>query len=116
VEAGIDYQPAQVIYPFSKTSSCSSSSTGGQTLLRGQGEFLNTTTICVLAETEEVGEEHKDTFYDHLDRLYLRAPKHDIKILVVMGDFDAEVGKENFTQQMWKNLTLRRRQVTTDGG
>jgi hypothetical protein len=34
----------------------------------------------------------KDDFYEDLERIYMKAPKHDIK--VVMGDFNAKVGNE----------------------
>jgi hypothetical protein len=41
---------------------------------------------------EEKVEEQKDAFYEFLERLYLKAPKLDIKIVV--GDFHVKVGKE----------------------
>ena len=34
----------------------------------------------------------KDDFYEELERIYMKAPKHDIKIM--MGDFNAKVGRE----------------------
>ena len=34
----------------------------------------------------------KDDFYEDLERVYKKTPKHDIKI--VMGDFNAKVGDE----------------------
>jgi hypothetical protein len=55
--------------------------------LQIRGIFFNTTIICVHAPVEE-----KDDFYEDLERIYMKAPKHDIK--VVMGDFNAKVGKE----------------------
>jgi hypothetical protein len=61
--------------------------------LRVKGKFFNTTIICVHAPTEEKHEEQKDAFYEILERLYLKAPKHDIKI--VMGECNAKVGKEH---------------------
>ena len=61
--------------------------TGRISSLRIRGRFFNTTIICVHAPTEE-----KDDFYEDLERIYMKAPKHDIK--VVMGDFNAKVGKE----------------------
>jgi len=59
--------------------------------LRIRGVYFNTT-ICVHAPTEEKDEVQKDDFYEDLERIYTEAPKHDIK--VVMGDFNAKVGKE----------------------
>jgi hypothetical protein len=44
------------------------------------------------APTEEKDEIQKNDFYEDLERIYMKAPKHDIK--VVMGDFNAKVGKE----------------------
>jgi hypothetical protein len=38
---------------------------------------------------EEKDEVQKDNFYEDLERIYTKAPKHDIK--VVMGDFNAKV-------------------------
>ena len=60
--------------------------------LRIRGRFFNTTIICVHAPTEEKDEIQKDDFYEDLERIYMKVPKHDIK--VVMGDFNAKVGKE----------------------
>jgi exonuclease III len=60
--------------------------------LRIRGRFFNTTIICVHAPTEEKNEIQKDDFYEDLERIYMKAPKQDIK--VVMGDFNAKVGKE----------------------
>jgi exonuclease III len=61
--------------------------------LRVKGKFFNTTIICTHAPTEEKDEKQKDVFYEPLERLHLKAPKHDIKI--AMGDFNAKVGKEH---------------------
>ena len=60
--------------------------------LRIKGVFFNTTIICVHAPTEEKEEIQKDDFYEDLERVYKKTPKHDIKI--VMGDFNAKVGDE----------------------
>jgi exonuclease III len=38
----------------------------------------------------------KMPFYKNLERMYMKVPKHDIKI--VMGDFIAKVGKEPYTK------------------
>jgi hypothetical protein len=59
--------------------------------LRIRGVFFNTTIICVHAPTEK-DEMQKDGFYEDLETIYKKAPKHDIK--AVMGDFNAKVDKE----------------------
>jgi hypothetical protein len=56
------------------------------------GGFFNTTIICVHAPTEEKDEIQEDDFYENFERIYMKAPNHNIK--VVMGDFNAKVGKE----------------------
>jgi hypothetical protein len=58
-----------------------------------RGVFFNTRIICVHAAMEEKYEMQKDGFYEDLERIYKKAPKHDIK--VVMGDFNAKVCKES---------------------
>jgi methyltransferase-like protein len=59
--------------------------------LRIRGVFFNTTIVCVHAPTEEKVEIQEDDFYEDLERIYMKAPKQDIK--VVMGDFNVKVGK-----------------------
>jgi hypothetical protein len=59
--------------------------------LRITGAFFNTTT-CVHALIEKKDEVQKDILYVDLERIYMTAPRHDIKI--VWGDFNAKVGKE----------------------
>jgi exonuclease III len=60
--------------------------------LRMKGRSFNTTLVCLHAPTEEKDVDQKYTFYDKLKRLYMKSPKHDIKI--ILGDFNAKVGKE----------------------
>jgi hypothetical protein len=54
-----------------------------------KGTHFNTTIICAHAPTEV----QKDGFCENLERICMKVPKHDIKI--VMGDFNAKVGKEH---------------------
>ena len=53
--------------------------------LQIRGVFFNTTIICVHAPAEEKDEIQKDSFYEDLERIYMKIPKHDVKI--VMGGF-----------------------------
>jgi len=48
--------------------------------------------MYVHAPMEQKDEVQKDDFYEDLERICMKAPKHDIK--VVIGDFNAKVGKE----------------------
>ena len=60
-------------------------------LARFYSKFLKTTVIQVYAPTEDSTEEEKDVFYEQLQAVLNKTHKHDIKI--VMGDFNAKVGK-----------------------
>ena len=55
--------------------------------------FIKTTVIQIYAPTENSSDEEKDTFYDQLQSVYDKTPKHDVKI--IMGDFNAKVGMDN---------------------
>jgi len=46
----------------------------------------------VHAPTEEKDEIQNDDFYEDLEKIYMKVPKHDIN--VVMGDFNTNLGKE----------------------
>jgi endonuclease/exonuclease/phosphatase family metal-dependent hydrolase len=50
------------------------------------------TIISAHAATEDKGEEEKAESYSKLERICSRAPKYDL--LVIMGDFNAKVGRE----------------------
>uniref|UniRef100_A0A2C9LI22 Endonuclease/exonuclease/phosphatase domain-containing protein n=1 Tax=Biomphalaria glabrata TaxID=6526 RepID=A0A2C9LI22_BIOGL len=60
--------------------------------LRLKGKFFNISFINIHAPTEDADDSTKEAFYDELERIYDEAPKHDIKI--VLGDFNAKIGKE----------------------
>ena len=60
--------------------------------IRIRAKFFNISLICAHAPTEEKDDELKDTFYEKLDEVYERCPRHDVKI--VIGDFNAKVGRE----------------------
>ncbi|CAG4934632.1 unnamed protein product [Colias eurytheme] len=61
-------------------------------VLRLKGKFSNITIINAYAPTELADEETKDSFYDDLESVYDQVPQYDVKI--VLGDFNAKVGKE----------------------
>jgi hypothetical protein len=45
-----------------------------------KGKFFNTTIICAHEPTEEKDEMQKDAFYENLERIYMKVPKHDTKL------------------------------------
>jgi hypothetical protein len=59
----------------------------------------------------------KDAFYENLERMYtyiyMNAPKHDIKI--VMGDFNAKVGKERGVTPNVGKYSLHKEKKIMDG-
>lgn len=61
-------------------------------MLRVHGKKFNITLINVHAPTEEKEEDEKDLFYEDLERAIAATPSFDMKI--VLGDFNAQVGKE----------------------
>lgn len=66
-------------------------------VLRIRGKFFNYSLINVYAPTNEKPDDVKDEFYERLDKTYDECPKHDVKI--VIGDANAQVGKEDFFQR-----------------
>jgi len=60
--------------------------------IRVCGKFINYSIINVHVPTEDKDDEEKDKFYLELETIYSRCPKHDIKM--VLGDFNAKVGRE----------------------
>ena len=61
-------------------------------VLRIKGRFKNYSIINVHAPHNEAPESDKDAYYELLGKTYDERPAHDIKI--VIGDFNAKVGKE----------------------
>jgi exonuclease III len=57
-----------------------------------KGKFFIISVICAHMPKEDKEVEIKSAFYDKPDQLYLRVPKHDIKI--IMGDMNAKTGKD----------------------
>ena len=57
--------------------------------IRLKGRFYNISIICTHAPTEVSDDEAKDVFYDQLERTMDTIP-----MKVVIGDFNAQVGKE----------------------
>jgi exonuclease III len=72
--------------------------------IRLKGSFRNTTIISIHAPTEEKEENHEEDFYDKLDRICNNIQKYDQ--LIIMGDFNAKVGKEEYQKQVAGNHIL----------
>ena len=80
--------------------------------IRIRAKYFNITLICAHAPTEDKDDEIKDMFYERLEETYDRCPGHDIKI--VLGDFNAKVGRENVFHPTVGNFSLH--DTTSDNG
>ena len=60
--------------------------------IRVKAKYFNISLICAHAPTEDKDDQTKEAFYDQLETLYHKCPKHDVKL--VIDDFDAKVGRE----------------------
>ena len=61
-------------------------------ILRLRGRFFNYSIINAHAPHSGRPDEEKERFYSDLEREHFKCPKHDIKI--VIGDFNAQIGRE----------------------
>jgi len=66
--------------------------------IRIRGKFRNLTIISAHAPTEDKGEGEKAEFYSKLERICSRVPKYEL--LIIMGDFNAKVGREGRRQSI----------------
>jgi exonuclease III len=61
--------------------------------LRLKGKFHNLSLICVHVPTEDKSDEIKEQFFEDLQKVYDRIPRHYIVIL--LGDMNAKIGRED---------------------
>ena len=82
------------------------------TTIRIKANFYGISLICAHAPTEDKDEQNKYMFYERLEREYDRCPDHDIKI--VLGDFNAKIGKERIFGPTIEKFSLH--DETSDNG
>jgi len=80
--------------------------------LRLRGKFRNITLISTYAPTKDSPDTIKDEFYDQLSQEYEKACKYDI--LILLGDFNAKIIRENFIATVAGKYTLH--EVTSENG
>lgn len=80
--------------------------------VRIEGKPLNLSIICAYAPTEVDDQEVKDKFYDDLETEYEKTPKQDI--LIILGDMNAQIGKENYIKEVAGLQTIHDK--TNDNG
>ena len=64
----------------------------GMCKLRIRGKFYNITLISAYAPTEDAQDEAKEQFYEELNISLEQSSEHDA--VIILGDFNAKVGKE----------------------
>ena len=72
--------------------------------IRIKGRYSNVTIISTHAPTEEKEEYKKEEFYDRLEEIYNNVQKYDI--ILIMGDFNAKIGKEKHLAKVAGKYTL----------
>jgi len=72
--------------------------------LRIKGKYNNIMLINVYAPTEDHKEETKERFYDNLQYLLDKTPKSDI--IIILGDVNAQLGKERLYNEVTGQYTL----------
>jgi exonuclease III len=80
--------------------------------LRLRGKFRNITIISAYAPTEDSPDAIKDEFYHQLSQECEKAHKYDI--LILLGDFNAKIGREDFIPAVAGKYTLH--EVTSENG
>jgi exonuclease III len=66
--------------------------------LRLKGNFNNLSIISVHAPTEEKSDEEKEKFYEDLQIVHNKIPKHDT--VIILGDLNAKDRKEEVYQNV----------------
>ena len=80
--------------------------------LRLCGHFRNITLISTYSPTEDSPDATKDEYYDQLSQECEKACKYDI--LILLGDLNAKIGRENFMAAVAGKHTLH--EVTNENG
>jgi exonuclease III len=77
--------------------------------VRIKGKLYNTTVVKAYAPTESATEEQKEQFYEDVNRRCDQITKHDA--LLILGDFNAKIGKEPAKQSIAGQHTIHEEKV-----
>jgi exonuclease III len=72
-----------------------------------RGHWCHIIVLNIHALTEHKTDDVKDSFYEELERVFDKFPKYHMKIL--LGDFNAKVGKEDIFKPMIRNDKFTRK-------
>jgi exonuclease III len=81
--------------------------------IRMKGKFNNVTLINMYALTEDKADSEKENFYEELQVLIDQIPKSDT--ILVMGDANAKLGKEDIHKEVSGNHKTQRKAQTKMG-
>jgi len=70
--------------------------------LRIKGRFNTPSTISAHPSTEEKTDEEKEKFYEDLQTIHNRIPKHDI--VIILGDMNSKIGEEDVYETLQVNI------------
>ena len=79
-----------------------------------KGKFFYYSLINAYAPTNDKPDDVKDEFYERQDKTYGECPKHDVKL--VIGDADAQVGREEFFRPVLERRASTQPPTTTAFG
>jgi len=82
--------------------------------LRIKGKLNNLSIINVHAPAKEKNDEEKGKFYEDLQIVHNKIPKHDV--VIILGDLNAKIGKEDVYQNVAGNTHSMRPQTETESG
>ncbi|XP_055384167.1 uncharacterized protein LOC129613882 [Condylostylus longicornis] len=71
-----------------------------------KGRFQNISIVSVYAPKNDTNDEIKDEFYDKLDTLCSKISRNDL--IIIMGDFNAKIGREDFVQYIGGRHSLHK--------
>jgi len=80
--------------------------------LRIRGKFYNLTLISAYAPKEDAKDEVKEQFYEELNITLEQSSKHDT--VIILGDFNAKVGKEMNNRLVAGKYTLHNETMTME--
>jgi hypothetical protein len=79
--------------------------------LRIKGKYHNPSLICVHAPTEDSDNTVKERFFEDLQRIQDRIPRHDATVL--LGNTNAKIGLEDAYSSITENILYRRYPTVT---
>ena len=74
--------------------------------IRLKGRFRNITVISAHAPTNDKDDQKKERFYENVEELCNRIPRHDTVIIIIVGDFNEKLGNKEYLQPVAGPYTI----------